>query len=381
MPYTIDDLITPETQDEVVDEILDIGTSLDLPVTSWQVGSIIRTMISTVSQKIADSTQTAVAITRGGLGDLLSDIAWAAMWAKQMFDVDIQDATPAITDSLTVTNSEPTTYVLAAGDLIVAHQTTGKTYRNTMPISITASVGITGVTIAADEPGTASNAAPGTITTVVTSLVGVGCTNLTSALGTDQETVAQLVPRARSSLGALSPDGPKEAYNYVAKTNKYSATSLPITRSTTQADPTTGIVSVYIANAAGAPSGGDVAIVQAAVDRNAEPWTVTSTVVAASNLIVPVTYQVWIRGSNLTSAQIQTAISAALAQYFSTLPIGGEVIPPAPGYVYVDSLKQIIGTATPGIVRVSVSAPAGDVAMFGFQVAVLGTVTGTVTVL
>ena len=381
MPVSIQELINPATRDEMLAYLLGVANSLGLPTTSWQAGQPILTFLTTVAQALVVQSEDSVDIAKGGFGDLLPSDEWADIWALSRFNVTRVPATPA-SGLINCTNSSLSNYTLAVGELIVAHATTGKTYRNTAAIVILATVGLADVAISADEPGIESNAAPATITTVVSSLVGVGCTNPLRFIGTNKETTVALVTRARAKLGSLSPDGPKDAYNYVATTPELSpGLSTPITRTRTVANAATGAVSVYLATAAGAPSGGDVTIVQTAIETYAEPWGVTATAIAATALPVAITYQAWVQDSQLTSAQIQTAISTALAAWFATLAIGGYVIPPDTGAVYVDALEQVIGNATPGILRVVVSIPAADVVLTSAQVATLGALTPTITLL
>lgn len=385
MPFSLSDLIKTKTRDDFITTILSVAASLGLPTTAWQPGGWTRTMIALFADGSAAFTQIIVEPIKGGFGDLLSSDAWGDAWSKGQFDVDRVLATPATTDTFTATNSSGTNYPLNPGDLIVANPTTGQTYRNTASVTIPAGSSIQ-FTIAADQVGTAGNAAPGAITTLVSpSLLGVTVTNPDACLGSDQESTPNLVTRARTKWGSLSPNGPKKAYDYVATTpflpdgTPLSDTSVPITRSRTVADPTTGAVTVYIATSGGAPVGGDVTIVQNAIDMWAEPWCITATAVAATNHTVAVTYQLWIK-STLTIAQIKSNVAAALAAYFSSLPIGGLVIPPSvTGDVFVEDLEVVIADANAGSVKVTISIPAVDVVILANEVPVLGTVTGTVT--
>lgn len=378
MTFALSDLIDPETQEEALDSLLSIAASLGLPTTAWQTGSPIRSLLTTIAQKVADLSEVSTEITRGGFGDLLSSDAWADAWAESIYD-ETRIQAVAATGLINIDNSSGTQYDLAIGALIVAHATTGKTYRNTAAISILAGTGVDDVTIQCDETGTVGNAAPATVTVLVNSLAGVTLTNPLAVLGADKETTAALVERCRAKLGSLSPNGPKDAYNYIATTPAFSAVATPITRTNTVSDSATGIVTTYLATASGAPVAGDVTIVQAAFEEWAEPWGVQAVAVAATPLTVNVAYQVWVSGSNLTQAQIETAIGNALSVWFASLDIGGYVISPDTGAIYVDALQQVIGTATPGILRVSVTTPAGTTAMTANQVAVLGTVTPTIT--
>lgn len=386
MTFSLADLINPKARDEFITEILAVADSLSLPTTAWQPGQWTRTMIALFAEGSSAFTKLIVEPIRGGFGDLLSSDDWANAWAKGQFDVDRVAATAATTDTYTATNASGLAYPVAAGDMIVANPVTGKTYRNQAAIVIPAGGSLV-FAIAADEVGTGSNAAPATITTLVApSLIGVTVTNPDACLGSDKETTPALVLRSRSKWGSLSPGGPKTAYDYVATTpflpdgTPLSNTSTPITRAKTVADPLTGFVTVYIATSSGAPSGPDVAIVQTAIDKWAEPWCATATAVAATPHSVAVTYHAWIR-SSLTAPQLQSAIATALAEFFATLPIGGIVIPPAAGFVYVEELDVVISGANAGTVKVTVSLPAADVAIADSEVPTLGAITPTITLL
>jgi len=379
MAYALSDLLTPISQSDMLNQLLSIAASLGLPTTSWQAGQPLRTVLNVVAQKLSDYSTTNVAITQGGFGDLASD-AWVGLWAQSIYNVNRVQAAPA-TGLVNTLNSSASQYDHVAGAFIVSNPTTGQTYRNVAAISILANVGLANIAVQADQVGTVSNCVAGACTNVVTSDPGVTATNPLALLGADQETSTALVTRCRAKLGALSPNGPRDAYNYVATTPSLAPVLTPITRTRTVADPTTGLITVYLATAAGAPVVGDVVIVQTAINTYAQPWCITATAVAATPVVIPVTYTVWIKGSQLTSAAIQTAISGALSAWFATLAIGGYVIAPDTGDVYVSALQQVIGSATPGIQKVTIAAPAADVAMTANQVAVLGTLIPTITIL
>jgi hypothetical protein len=201
-------------------------------------------------------------------------------------------------------------------------------------------------------------------------------------------------------MAALSPLGAKEAFNYIAMTPEFSATATPITRAKTFGDPATGEVTTYLATASGAPIAGDVDIVQAAFDEWAEPWGTDSTAAAAAEVVIDGTYEVWVK-SGLTEAQILAAIDTALAVFLEEVDIGGTVISPATGMIYKDSLSVVVATATLdglpegqtlGVKRAifilanvdeDTDADGVDdaIGMAQSEVAVLGTITGTVNFL
>lgn len=388
MPLSIDDVITATTAAQVEQEILDLCATGGLPTTAWQAGGVIRELIAIISQEIATKSQVEIQIARGMLGDLTSS-AWAKIWAQSIYNVLFVPASSA-TGFVTLTNAAAVNYPLNPGDLIVANTSTGYTYRNQAAITIPAGGTLSSVAIASDQIGTVANAAPGAITTMVSTLVGVTVTNPLAVLGADEETTTALVARARNKLGSLSPNGPRSAYDYVATTplNKFPAvagvtltpTSAPITRSKTTGSTSTGVVSVYIANASGAPSSGDIALVQTAINTWAEPWCVTATVAAATNVVIPITYQIWLK-SSMTSASVQTLVANALGTYFSSIPVGGFTGDGAAapnGAVYLDEIQSIIHDAVPNVQRVLLTAPSADVTVTPSQVPVLGTITPTV---
>ena len=392
MPLTLTDVITPTTAAEIEAEVLLLCATADppLPTSSWQPGSVVRTMIAEVSEMVARKALVETEIAKGGFGDLASPL-WAKLWAQQIYDVIFVPAAVAKGD-VDAVNTTGTPHTLNPGDLILAHRTTGKTYRNQATITIPANATLSNIAVQADEVGTASNAAEGFVSKIIApALIGVTVSNPLAILGADEEATVALVARTRAKLGSFSPLGPKDAYDYVARTpldsfppvngNTLTPTSTPITRSRTSSNPATGDVVVYCATAGGAPSGGDIALVQLGFDRWAEPHCVRSIAAAAVNHTVNVTYRVWIK-SSFTEAQVATIIATALSVYLSAIPVGGVLVPPDTGAIYAESLTFIIHTALPGVVRVELTPdPFPDIVLTPDEVPVVGTISPTVTFL
>ena len=101
---------------------------------------------------------------------------------------------------------------------------------------------------------------------------------------------------------------------------------------------------------------------------------------AATNVTIAVTYELWLyKSCNKTVAEVRTAVSTALGVLFSARPIGGDVVAPATtGKIYQSDILATIVKAIPEGFRASVTVPSGDTALTNGQVAVLGTVTGTI---
>lgn len=386
MALALDDILAIETWQSILQDILDVADDLLLKVTSWQAGQPIRSALVYVSQKISQvQTQNREAIAGGLLDYAAGD--WMTLLALSLYRVTRNPALFGSVDNFSYQNNGPDDAVFAAGDLVVAHNVSGATYRNQDDITIAPGTTKTDITIVADVAGADSSAGPDTITELVSVKVGGVVTNPTALLGTDAESDADLATRCRLKLGSLSPNGPKEAYDFVVRTPYFDdgtpccLTSVPFMRSNVVLDVDNGALSVYCATAVGAPTDDDVAIADAAIDKWATPWLTNATALAAEEVNIPVSYEVWIAASNLTVAQQEAKIVAQLATYFKTTPVGGNRIEPDDdGVMYQDGLIVQISTSLPGVIRARVIAPSDDTTLEPNQVPVLGTVTPIVHV-
>jgi len=182
MAYALSDLLTAETRESVLDDILNVGASVLLKVTAWQSGQPIRTMLTYVSQKIADTTAQNREAIAGGFLDEATE-GWLSLLAWSVYRVSRQLAKPATTTALQYTNAGTEAAHFLPGDLIVAHNVSGKTYHNLEEVTILPGTSKDDILIEADEVGTASNAATGEIGSLVSVRVGGSVTNLQPCLG------------------------------------------------------------------------------------------------------------------------------------------------------------------------------------------------------
>ena len=389
MPLSISDLFQAQSAADVKSTLLDVLTALGIPITSWQPLAVVRSIVAAVSQKIADLTAIQSQVIQGGFLDTAALVTpeggpgWLDILAQYLFGIERAPATFAAGD-VTIVNASGTTYTPNPKDIILSNPITGKTYRNATALTITAHATLTGALFEADEAGAASSSGPGTITNMVTPLSGCTVSNPASLLGSDPQTNADLVSACHAKLSALAFGGPEGAYDWFAKFQDYVGTpiaglSLPITRSATVTDPTTGKMVSYIANATGAPSGGDVTLVAANQQKFAVPQCVTLTTAAAATTTIPFTYTAYIKSAAYTSAQVAAAVATQLGKYFASLPIGGYTAG-APNQVTVDALIAQVFLALPaGVVQaVTVTSPTGPTTLASNAVAVLGTVTPTI---
>lgn len=378
MTISLASLLLSETRAAIYNYALGIATGIGLPVTSWQVGDPTRSLYHVLSAKLEAFESNVSGYIKSGFLDHATGV-WLKVLAEQVYGVAVPPATYAET-TVVLTNASTNLYIIDAGDLTFASSVTGKTYRNTTGGTLAVGPATTlSVTVVADEAGSASSAGAAEITRLVTALDGVTCTNATAAVGIDEQDESVTIQQCKDMQDATSPDGARGAYAYFARNPDYGGTSA-ITRVRTYGDSTMGVVTIYFAGPSGGSSAADVALAELAIVTWCLPLCITLVAAAATNVTIAVTYELWLyKSCNKTVAEVRTAVSTALGVLFSARPIGGDVVAPATtGKIYQSDILATIVKAIPEGFRASVTVPSGDTALTNGQVAVLGTVTGTI---
>lgn len=378
-------LLVTETKAALYAKALEVAEYVGLPVSAWEAGDPTRSNYHALSEMLETAEEAVAQYCAAGFLDFaaaLPTTSWLVILADQVYGVTANEATFA-TCTVRLTNGGGGLY--ESGDIIgavVKNTSTGKTYRVTTGGTLDVGPATTlDVTVIADEAGSDSSAAIGEIDDLVTDLLGVTCSNTTAAVGLDAESAASIVERCRDKLGSLSPDGPRDAYTYVARTSSLTGRT-EVTRARSYGDSDTGDVTLYLAGAAGAVSSEVVDAVEDAIIEWATPLCITPTVASCTAVAVPVTYTLWLySGVSKTATEVQDAVGAALDTLFASRPIGGDIIPPATsGTLYRTLIESTIRGVFPNhAFRVSVTAPAGDTALTVSQVATKGAVTPTIT--
>jgi hypothetical protein len=362
----LSDLLSAETADEVLATFLSVGTALGLPVTAWQRLGVARSILATVAQKGADLSDIISEIAAGGFLDFAAAVTpeggpgWLDLVAQEVYGQTRSPATFARGPER-FTNSSGVSYgPFAVGELHVSSTSTGQTYSNAVPIVSIPAGGFVDADVVADNPGAVGSAAPTAIDNMVTPLTGVTCSNAAALTGTDVQSNANLVVQCRASLAALSPNGPKDAYNYFARRSvRGDGTIIGVTRTVTVTDPALGTVDVYVATANGPVAGGDLPFVDAAIQTQAVPLATTATTHNTVANAVTVAGTIKITSTNLTDPQLTDLIAAQLTRYFGLVPIGG-----FSGVVYAEGIRSQIAFALSGIfVTCTLTTPVGDVAL------------------
>jgi len=385
---TIDELTTPLTTDEVKASIYSVLEMTGVTTTAWKPGSVVRAIITACAIVIAALSQLVALIAKSGFLEY-AEGAWLTLKAYHDFGVDRIKASAA-SGNVVLDNTGGGSYSLGVGELTVVNSTTGKAYRNTAAFTLDPLETGVLVPVAAVEAGSASTAIAGEIDTLETALLGVTVTNTEALIGVDAEEDPALKTRCGAKLGALSPNGPRDAYSFVATGG---ADRLNGTKSGTRADGTAigvnrtrvvnddGVVSVYIATPSGAVAASDVAIIDDDVQQLCTPIGVTSDVISATPIAIDVTYEIWLYDTlSLDDDTVADAVSDELTAFIAAEQIGGNIIDANPGKVFVSAIEAAIGRTHYGethlrIFRVSVTEPAADVELLASHVPTLGTLT------
>ena len=383
MTTLLDDLTTPLTVDECKAAIYATIEARGTSTTAWEPGAVARTIIAGVSIVLAAMSVLIALIAKSGFLSL-SEGDWLTVVAREIYSTTRIEAVFA-TGTVTIDNDSGNVYSIAAGDLILLNTTTGATYRNTATVNIgSAETGVSAA-VQADQQGSAGTAAAGQIDDLVTAYLGLSVTNEAAIIGTDAESDPALVERAQEQVGSLSPNGPGDAYSYFAKGAVRDGTSVGVTRVKATPDGN-GSVDVLVATAVGAVTGDwddpdtDLGAVHLAMELNAVPLGVTLSTASATATTVNVVAELWIDERLADDDDAITAsVMARLTTLMATTPIGGVVIPPAGGKLYLQAIEAAISAAVSGyLVDLEVTTPAADASVTSTHALVMGTLSLTI---
>ncbi len=385
---SIDELVQPLTAAQVETAIYAAMSGRGLTTSDWKPGAVVRTIVTALAIVLAALTVLIAFIAKSGFLEFAQD-EWLDLVATHVYGTTrIQEAFATGIVRVTNTTGAGSFISVQPGDLVVKNAA-GKTYRSTAVFSLAATPGVyADVPVRADEAGSASSTGAGTITTFVTTFVGCSVTNAVALVGSDVEKNEALRARARAKTGVLSPNGPRDAYSYLARSAKRAnGTAIGVTRVRCIPDGVGGI-DVYVADADGVVTGTvgdentDLGIIDRDIQEQAVPLCITARLHSATTTTIGVNYELWVDSAiGLTEAELETAISAALAKYLGDVPIGGELLPAVDGgYVYRSAIAAAI-TSVVGLerlLRLDLTAPAGNTSISATQAPLLGSVSATI---
>lgn len=374
---SIEELMTPLTEDQVFETFLEICRNLDLPVDSWAKGGALRVILRAVARVYSGFTAVMAAFIKSGFLET-AEGEWLTKLAKYVYGVTRREATFAKED-ITLVNGGGFLHTQAIGTVTVIAPVTKKAYRNTEAFVLNP-LSTLDVEFEAVELGSASSAAIGTITDLETNLTGVTITQSRAFVAIDEESDAEVKQACRDKLGSLSVRGPRTAYSWaIREAKRLDGNPVNINRKKVSSSSSTGKVNVYVAAPSGAPIASDITAVEASIESLARPDGVQVTVAAATEVAVVRALTVWAtREDGVSADDIKALVETAFVREGATFPIGGMHKPPSNvGKLYADwiSAKAIGAHAS----IYDIDGAGSDVTLTAGQIAQLQ-ITATVNV-
>jgi hypothetical protein len=387
MSEALEDLTTPMTVAEMRKSIYDVMAIIGVVTTDWKPGAVTRTIVTACAIMLASLTALIALIARSGFLTLSAG-AWKHLVARYQYGVEPLEATFA-TGPVRFTNTAGGVYVWDDPDDVTVETADGRQYRNTAPFTVPA-FGTVTANFRANEAGSASTAFIGEIIRAVNPMAGVNVTNTIALVGQDAEEDAALEARCLDKQDSLSPNGPADAYAYIARSAKRAdGSAIGVTRLRAIKD-TFGNIDWYFGTPAGGVSGTvgdlttDLGIIDELIQTQCGPLGVTPRCHSATALPIDVYYVAHLYNTpGVTEAQIKAAIRASLLLFFAKQPVGGNRAASVGSIWRSEIGAAISNTMVAGqklpIYRVDIIAPSlsNTIAAIG-EAPVLGLVTATI---
>lgn len=380
--YSLTDLVTMIAQSDVVATVKATAATLGLLPSDWLSGDPEDTLAQALTQTFTDFWNTyCYTAIRGGWLDTAKG-KWLDWTGNNVFNTARNPATAAAGNWTGTATGPVGPYSI--GDVVFECLDTGVTYTNSAPFSMVNGDTLD-IALVADIIGSGGNAAP-TRVVLQHTVVGLAGSNSGPIAGADVELDAPYAARCRLSYFALSPNGPGDAFRYVATSAKVNG---GVSGVRTKVSPwsTTGVVTQILAGPAGALPGGDFSTVSAAVQKQVVVDVGTYTPVNATNHAIGIKFTAYTRSADgIDPTKALARVTTALGLFFPTLPIEGDIIPPATlGIVsreglaskIQDAINDLDGDGTPdtnSCFKVNLISPAADVVINAQEVPVLGTI-------
>ncbi len=363
-------LFVADTASRIYAAWLQLAAAAGLPTTSWRAGDPTRTLGTYLARAIAAREDYVSNLARGNwLSTAVGD--WLKTRASEQYGVDFTPATYA-EPTVTVTNTGGGYFTPRAGELTFKCTATGATFHNTDAGTDTTtnapgplSAGKTlRYALTADVPGSSGTVTVNEIDALVTSLLKVVVVSSTAALGLDEQADDAIKTQCLATLGALSPNGPGDAYEFVAR-NPALTGAQDITRARAIDNTTTGAVLTYVAGASGPVAGASLTAALAAIVQWAKPLCHTPTV--AQGTAVAINVAATFTGS--VGAGFLAAAQAEVLQRLSNFNIAGASGDSVDHTLISTAIRDVV----PGIGVLTMTSPAAPTALAQGQYPTLGT--------
>lgn len=349
---TLDQLVTPVTEDEALATLLSILTQLGFQATAWQTGSVQLIMLRAFSRVWSKVTSTIADIAAGGFPSLAASkglTGFLRLVAKYVYKLDYIPASSTVGTILLTSSAAAPLHTWFAGDVVVSDQPTGVAGANSYTVTVDGSLApgsSASFEFKADVPGAAANIPAGTPLYLWTPLVGVTATNPSlpppsntwiTTPGQDDEDNQRLAARCVGRWDRLTYSNTDGAYG------AWLLEALPeVTRFQVGSAPGDANVTIYAATAVGGVTPAEITTAQDYINgivdgRGRRPINDIVTVTSPSILTTPSLVVTAFADSGKVVAA-KAAIAAVILQHVNVTPIGGYRITGSLGRVVYSEL-------------------------------------------
>lgn len=260
MALSYAELIATPSKNEELRKLLELMTLAGFPATSWQAGSVGRTMLEIEAEALTEVSATIRQIALGGMLEEAED-DWLTLLASSVFQVE---RFPAVrTRGLVVLTCSPLAgpYTVSVGS-ITAATASGNLFRNVVG-GVLPSGGTLALTVEAESPGASYNVGSGQITRIIGgAMAGVsinnpvvsGSSTWITQTGTDTETDEELRLRCKSKWATLGTGTTGDAYRFGALTASPEVKRVKVLSRSNLGVPADGHVTLYLAGPVGGVS-------------------------------------------------------------------------------------------------------------------------------
>jgi uncharacterized phage protein gp47/JayE len=361
MSLSLAQLLTPVTEDQVLELMLGLLRSANFPVLSWAPKAVIRRVLMAVARAGSSLSKLIPLLARSGFGALAQG-DWLDLYMEDFYGIKRDPAVFTIGEHI-LTDTGGVGPLTFTAEQLWSISGNGKRYRNTTGGVLPANGSLT-LDFQAESPGADYNVANGDITELVTPIPGVSIANPAIGLtgtwitqqGVNEESDADYYARGQGQWAKEGVGGNEDLY----KVNTRDAAPAVTRVKPLEATPVAGDATLVLAGPDGPASLADVAAVQAWFDGIEHHVLCTHQIVVAA-IAHPLTISgtVNVKAKDLDAAR--AGWISAFTAYRQTLDIGATV--------YFDKLVQLLMDQT-GVQNITGLLPASDVVLAATEIAV-----------
>lgn len=367
---TYEEATTVRTSSDILAADIAALDEMGVYASGWSPLSVHRGVLelNSRSQSVAEGIRSVV--TKAGFADTVVQAgdAWTKRFVKGYYNLDPNPATSAVHVFRVRNLASSGPHNIKVGQL-VASTPDGILFKNTEAKTLPSGAGqYIELEFAAEAAGLGGNIPPGTTLAWEQGIPGTAVENpAVSGTGTsikragrEEESAASLLARGLARWGATAAGGSADSYvEWIGEAFKAAGVPNTITRwRVDDANPNgPGSVDVYLANAAGPATAGELAIVNAYLQKRHGKGRGPLRVLAAEEVSIPVQAILYVTGA----PDAVSIASSRLAVYGAAVGLGG--------IVYLMELIELL-MGVPGVYNISLSLPVDNVALSTNQIPV-----------